>query len=108
MKQLKIVDVSDNSIANVDCFQGNEELVNLKLEGNMVKSLESLRSLQSCVKLRNVHLQTLGGDGQNPICQLNSYRDNLLSYLTQVTRLDCIPKGMQISNGSELKNDKKK
>lgn len=108
LKQLKIVDVSDNSIANVDCFQGNQELVNLKLEGNMVKGTDNLKALQSCIKLRNLHLQTLGADGQNPICQLNNYRENLLGFLTQVTRLDCIPKGMQINNGSELKNDKKK
>jgi Leucine-rich repeat (LRR) protein len=100
LTQLKIVDLSDNSISNVDCFEGFEELVNLKLSGNMIKGLESLKSLQSCIKLKNLHLQTLGGDNQNPICQLNGYRDNLLSYLKQIGRLDSIPREMQLSNGS--------
>lgn len=108
LKQLKIVDLSDNSIPHVDCFQDFEDLVNLKLEGNMIKSLDSLKALQSCPKLKNLHLQTLSGDGQNPICQLNGYRDNVLGFITQITRLDSIPKGIILNNGSELKNDKKK
>jgi hypothetical protein len=66
----------------------------------MVKGIDSLKALQSCKKLKNLHLQTLGGDGQNPICQLNGYRDNLLNYLTQLGRLDGIPKGTQLCNGS--------
>jgi len=66
----------------------------------MIKGLDSLKALQSCPKLKNFHLQTLSGDGQNPICQLNGYRDNILSFLTQITRLDSIPKGMNLNNGS--------
>jgi Leucine-rich repeat (LRR) protein len=31
LKQLKIVDLSDNGVKNLDCFEGFEELVNLKV-----------------------------------------------------------------------------
>lgn len=95
-------------MANVECFRGADELVCLKLEGNMVKGLEGLKALQSCDRLRNLHMETLTGEGQNPICQLEGYRDNLLSFLKQITRLDSVPRGMKISNGSELKTDKRK
>lgn len=74
----------------------------------MIKSMESLKALQSCIRLKNLHLQTLGGDRQNPICQLNNYRESLLAFLGQINRLDSVPRAIQISNGSELKNDKKK
>lgn len=108
LKQLKIVDLSENSIANIDCFEGCNELVNIKLQGNMIKSVDNLRSLKSCTKLKSLQLQTLSGEGQNAVCQLQTYRDNVLDYLAHISRLDCIPKGQQISNGSELKTDKKK
>ena len=103
-----MVDLSDNSISNVDCFQDFNELVNVKLEGNMIKSTDNLKALKSCNKLKNLHLQTLSGDRQNPICQLEGYRNNLLNFISQISRLDSIPKGMQLNNGSELKTDKKK
>jgi hypothetical protein len=32
----------------------------------------------------------------------------VLSFLDQISRLDSIPKGMQLNNGSELKNNNKK
>lgn len=66
----------------------------------MVKGLDALTALKSCNKLKNLHLQTLSGEGQNPICELNGYRNNTLEYLNQLSRLDSIPKGMQLSNGS--------
>lgn len=74
----------------------------------MVKSIDNLKSLKNCNKLKSLQLQTLSGDGQNTVCQLQGYRNNVLDYLGQISRLDSIPKGLQISNGSELKNDKKK
>lgn len=100
LKSIKILDLSDNSISNTNCFKGLDELVNLKLQGNMIKSLDALESLTSCNKLKNLHLQALSGDHQNPICELNNYRNNVLDHLNQITRLDGIPKGMVLNNGS--------
>ena len=68
LKQLRIVNLSDNAITNADCFENCIDLVNLRLEGNMIKGLNSMTSLNTCPKLRNMHLQTLSGDQQNPIC----------------------------------------
>ena len=75
----------------------------------MIKGLESLRSLRSCNALKNIHLQTMSGEAQNPICGLNGYRKNVLDHLPQTGRLDStflvilgIPRDAEMSNGSDL------
>ena len=55
----------------------------------MVKGLNSITSLSSCTNLKNLHFQTLSGDQQNPICELNNYRNNVLEFLPFLNRLDC-------------------
>ena len=87
-KELKIVNFTDNSITNVNCLEGCKELVNIHLEGNMIKGLDQIKALQTCSKLKNIHLQKLSGDLENPICLLNDYRENMLSFLQQIVRLD--------------------
>ena len=87
-KKLKVVNLADNSINNPDCFENCADLVNLRLEGNMVKGLNSITSLSKCPNLKNIHFQTLSGDQQNPICELNNYRNNVLDFLPQITSLD--------------------
>ncbi len=44
----------------------------------MIKGLDQIQALKECPQLKNLHLQTLSGDLQNPICSLNNYRDNVL------------------------------
>ena len=88
LKKLKIVNLGDNAITNIDCFEQSEDLVNLRLEGNMVKGLNSITSLSSCSNLKNLHFQTLSANQQNPICELNNYRSNVLEFLPLLSRLD--------------------
>jgi hypothetical protein len=97
LNKLRIVDLSGNSIANVDALANCTELANLNVEGNFIKGLEQLRSLKSCLNLRNLHLQTLGGGSQNPICGLNNYRKNVLEDFPQVKRLDSNSLPTQVS-----------
>ncbi len=54
----------------------------------MIKGLEQLRAIKTCPNLKNLHLQTLSADQQNPICQLKDYRSNLFSEFPQLKRLD--------------------
>jgi Leucine-rich repeat (LRR) protein len=77
MKKLRIVDLSENCLTGVDPLHNCQELVNLKLQGNMIKGLDQLRAVKTCPNLRNLSLQALGGDNDNPICQLNGYRSNI-------------------------------
>lgn len=74
LTQLKIVDLADNEIKNVDAFLEMKELTNLKLEGNVIKNVDSLTPFQTCPKLKNLNLQALSGLEQNPICELTNYR----------------------------------
>lgn len=87
-KQLKIINFADNSIPNLNSLSGCKDLVNVHAEGNMIKGIDQIQSLKECPSLKNVHLQTLSGDFQNPICSLNDYRDNVLEFLDQIKRLD--------------------
>jgi len=34
----------------------------------MIKGVDQLRALKTCTNLKNMHLQTLTGANQNPIC----------------------------------------
>ena len=77
LKKLRIVNFSENCLTNIDSLHNCEELVNLKLEGNMIKGIDQLRAIKTCNNLKNLSLQTLTGDSQNPICQLNNYRRNI-------------------------------
>jgi Leucine-rich repeat (LRR) protein len=79
LNKLRILDLSENCIPNIDALSGCVELVNINLEGNMLKGIDQLRSLKTCVLLRNLHLQTLGGNNENPICSLGNYRANVCS-----------------------------
>ena len=78
-KKLRIVNLSDNCLKDIDALHNCEELVNLQLQGNLIKSIDELRAIKTCPELRNIHLQSLAGDGDNPLCQLNSYRNNILA-----------------------------
>ena len=88
LKKLKIVDLSDNAITSPDCFEDSSELVNLHMEGNMIKGLNSIACLSSCPSLKNLHFQTLSGNQQNPMCELTNYRANVFDFLPQLARLD--------------------
>jgi len=77
LNKLRIVDLSLNSIVNVDALANAVELVNLNLEGNLIKGIEQIRALKTCENLKNLHLQTLDGVNQNPICGLSNYRRNI-------------------------------
>lgn len=88
LKKIRLLDLSENCITNIDSLHEDIELVNLKLQGNMIKGLDQLRAIKTCPNLKNLHLQSLSGDGQNPICQLNNYRTNLFEEFSQVKRLD--------------------
>lgn len=44
----------------------------------MLKSIESLSPLKTCDNLKNLHLQSLSGQEQNPVCELSGYRANVL------------------------------
>ena len=90
MKKLRIVHLGDNCLTNVDAFHNCGELVKLSLEGNMLKGLDQLRAIKTCPNLQNLHLMTLAADAQNPICQLNGYRQNLFAEFPNVKRLDGI------------------
>jgi len=85
-----------------------KELTNLKLEGNVIKGVDSLTPFQTCPKLKNLNLQTLCGLEQNPICELSNYRENVLQHLPELYRLDGVPRSVQLNNGSELKANQKK
>lgn len=87
--RLRIVDLSENCIPNVDALSNCVELVNLNLEGNLIKGIDQLRALKTCTALRNLHLQTLAGNNENPICSLNQYRSNIANEFPQIKRLDC-------------------
>lgn len=78
-ERLRIVDFSENCIPNVDALSNCVELVNLNLEGNLIKGIDQLRALKTCTGLRNLHLQCLSGNNENPICSLNQYRSNISS-----------------------------
>jgi len=77
LNKLRIVDLSENSVPNVDALKDAYNLVNLNLEGNLIKGVDQLKSLKTCQNLRNLHLQTLGGNNPNPICILGNYRKNM-------------------------------
>lgn len=87
--RLRIVDLSENCIPNIDALGNCAELVNLNLEGNLLKGIDQLRALKGCTALRNLHLQTLAGANENPICSLNNYRTNVAGEFPQIKRLDC-------------------
>lgn len=91
MGRLRIADLSENCIASVEALGGCVELVNLNLEGNLLKALELLRPLKGCPALRNLHLQTLGGSSENALCSANGYRAGVASELPQLRRLDGTP-----------------
>lgn len=54
----------------------------------MIKSVDSLRAIKTCPQLKNLHLQSLSGQNDNPICQLNNYRGNIFDEFPQIKRLD--------------------
>jgi hypothetical protein len=68
LNKIRILNMSENCITNVEVLLNNLELVNLHLEGNMIKGVDQLRALKTCTNLKNLHLQTLTGANQNPIC----------------------------------------
>jgi hypothetical protein len=74
----------------------------------VIKALNNIIKLSTCSKLKNLHLQTLNGELQNPLCELPNYRGSVLECLPLLCRLDGIPKNMTLSNGSEIKVTKKK
>ena len=56
----------------------------------MIKGLDQLRAIKTCQELKNLHLQSLSGDNENPLCQLNNYRNNVFDEFPQIKRLDGI------------------
>lgn len=65
----------------------------------MIKGQVSIDCLKNCDKLKNLHLQTLSGDMQNPICEMGGYRNKVLDSLAQIKRLD--GKNIILCRGSE-------
>lgn len=86
--KLRIVDLAHNLLDNVDALGSCKELVNLHIEGNMIKGIDQLRALTDCPQLKNLHLQTLTAHDHNPVCELVSYRSNVTETLAQLRRLD--------------------
>jgi hypothetical protein len=66
----------------------------------MIKAMNNIIKVGMCSKLKNLHLQTLNGELQNPICEVPNYRGSVLECLPLLSRLDGIPKNMALSNGS--------
>ena len=67
-KKLRIVNLSSNCLKDIDPLHNNDQLVNLHLQGNLIKSIDDLRALKTCPSLKNIHLQQLNGEDENPIC----------------------------------------
>ena len=84
-KNLEILSLSLNNISNISPLQKCKNLRELYLRKNKISSLSQIDYLKNLKNLRILWLD------ENPISNLNNYKNYVLNILPQIIKLDNIP-----------------
>jgi len=89
MTKLAKLSLDHNAITSLTSMGTVPSLVCLSLVGNMVQSLDELRSLAAkAPALTALHLRTPNQTNTNPVCSESSYRQSVMEWLPQLQVLD--------------------
>ena len=96
LNKLLFVNVSFNAIRELSPLSACLALVRVEALSNDVSEFGGLKALGCVQSLKSLNLQNLKKEETNPVCKLDSYRQEALKCMPHLSRLDYLPRLIDI------------
>lgn len=93
---LAFLNVSHNRISDLGPLGNCGSLVRIDAQANDISNILTLRPLSRLSQLKALTLQNIKKDEANPVCKDPSYRMSALNMLQNISRLDFVPKNIDL------------